>query len=197
MNSDSHTKVKKYLFADNHECAGVLSSREMGLKQRAMLCVTKLMDKPTTPDSEIVEYLMGGCDGTCACVGRSQAYRDLAFIRSIVGNIQLASKAWLRYTIQQGALSVYKSAYEGNDYRSAAAALNVLGRYTRCDKEDDSMDWSEMLPPSFEPSDDITLVEGLEPIPVQELESRRKKLRSLFKEKLSKEAEPAEEVKDV
>ena len=59
------------------------------------------------------------------------------------------------------------------------------------------MDWSEMLPPSFEPSDDITLVEGLEPIPVQELESRRKKLRSLFKEKLSKEAEPAEEVSDV
>ena len=57
MNSDSHTKVKKYLFADNHECAGVLSSREMGLKQRAMLCVTKLMDKPTTPDSAIAPYL--------------------------------------------------------------------------------------------------------------------------------------------
>ena len=84
-----------------------------------------------------------------------------------------------------------------DDYRSAAAALNVLGRYTRCDKEDDAMDWSEMLPPSFEPSDDLTLIEGLEPIPTQELEARRKKLRSLFKDRLKKNSEPAEEVDDV
>lgn len=197
MSRDSQDKIKKYLFCDKEECKGVLTSHEMEMKQRTMLCVTKLMDKPTTLDSEIVEFLMCGCDGTCACVGRSQAYRDIAFVRSIIGNVQLASKAWLRYTIQQGALDTYKKAMEHDDYRSAAASLNVLGKYTRCDKEDDAMDWSEMLPPSFEPSDDITLVEGLEPIPTQELEAHRKKLRSLFKDRLKKDSEPAEEVEDV
>lgn len=197
MSRDSQDKIKKYLFCDKEECKGVLTSHEMEMKQRTMLCVTKLMDKPTTLDSEIVEFLMCGCDGTCACVGRSQAYRDIAFVRSIIGNVQLASKAWLRYTIQQGALDTYKKAMEHDDYRSAAASLNVLGKYTRCDKEDDAMDWSEMLPPSFEPSDDITLVEGLEPIPTQELEAHRKKLRSLFKDRLKKDSEPAEEVDDV
>lgn len=197
MSRDSRDKIKKYLFCDKEECKGVLTSHEMEMKQRTMLCVTKLMDKPTTLDSEIVEFLMCGCDGTCACVGRSQAYRDIAFVRSIIGNVRLASKAWLRYTIQQGALDTYKKAMEHDDYRSAAASLNVLGKYTRCDKEDDAMDWSEMLPPSFEPSDDITLVEGLEPIPTQELEAHRKKLRSLFKDRLKKDSEPAEEVEDV
>lgn len=197
MSRDSQDKIKKYLFCDKEECKGVLTSREMEMKQRTMLCVTKLMDKPTTMDSEIIEYLMCGCDGTCACVSRSQAYRDIAFVRSIIGNVQLASKAWLRYTIQQGALDTYKEAMDHDDYRSAAASLNVLGRYTRCDKEDDAMDWSEMLPPSFEPSDDITLVEGLEPIPTQELEARRKALRSLFKEKLFKDSVLVEEVDDV
>lgn len=197
MSRDSQDKIKKYLFCDKEECKGVLTSHEMEMKQRTMLCVTKLMDKPTTLDSEIVEFLMCGCDGTCACVGRSQAYRDIAFVRSIIGNVRLASKAWLRYTIQQGALDTYKKAMEHDDYRSAAASLNVLGKYTRCDKEDDAMDWSEMLPPSFEPSDDVTLVEGLEPIPTQELEAHRKKLRSLFKDRLKKDSEPAEEVEDV
>ena len=197
MSRDSHDKIKKYLFCNKEECRGILTDHEIDMKQRTMLCVTKLMDKPTTMDSEIIEYLMCGCDGTCACVSRSQAYRDIAFVRSIIGNVQLASKAWLRYTIQQGALDTYKEAMDHDDYRSAAASLNVLGRYTRCDKEDDAMDWSEMLPPSFEPSDDITLVEGLEPIPTQELEARRKALRSLFKEKLFKDSVLVEEVDDV
>lgn len=197
MSRDSHDKIKKYLFCNKEECRGILTDHEIDMKQRVMLSVTKLMDEPTTLDSEIIEYLMCGCDGTCACVSRSQAYRDIAFVRSIIGNVQLASKAWFRYTIQQGALDTYKKAMDHDDYRSAAASLNVLGRYTRCDKEDDAMDWSEMLPPSFEPSDDITLVEGLEPIPTQKLEARRKKLRSLFKDRLKKNSEPAEEVDDV
>ncbi|MCS2388840.1 hypothetical protein NXV57_15290 [Bacteroides thetaiotaomicron] len=44
----------------------------------------------------------------------------------------------------------------------------------------------KLVPPSFEPSDDVTLLEGLEPI--EDLEGTRSEMRSRFKGMLSKKA---------
>ena len=70
--------------------------------------------------------------------------------------------------------------------RLIAAALDKIGKYTRSDKEDEKFDYSQLVPPSFEPSDDVTLLEGLEPI--ENLEEERIKMRSMFKGMLSKKA---------
>ena len=171
--------VTQYLFKDAEACS-VLTATELQLKRRYELCITRKMDNPLTPDKEMVAFLMNGCNGLAEPVGKSQAYRDVAAITRITGNIALAGKNWYRHLIIEGAKEIYAMAMRKEDSKGAAAALDKLGKYTRCDKDDEAMDWSEMLPPIFEPSDDLTLIEGMKAMPTDELESRRKQLRELF-----------------
>ena len=188
--------ITQYLFKDAAACS-VLTAQEVQAKRRYELCITRRMDNPLTLDRDLVEYLQQGCDGIVEPVSKSQAYRDVAAITRITGNIALASKNWYRHLIIEGAKEIYAMAMRKEDSKGAAAALDKLGKYTRCDKDDEAMDWSEMLPPVFEPSDDLTLIEGLKAIPTDELEARRKHLRELFLG-LGSQAEEAkyEEVSD-
>ena len=171
--------ITQFLFKDASVCSS-LSPLELQVKRRYELCITRKMDNPLTPDKEIVDYLMHGCNGLCAPVGKSQAYRDVAAVTKITGNISLAGKNWYRHIVIEGAKEIYAMAMRKEDAKGAAAALDKLGKYTRLDKDDESMDWSEMLPPIFEPSDDLTLIEGMKAIPTDELEAKRKRLRELF-----------------
>jgi len=68
--------------------------------------------------------------------------------------------------------------------------MDKIGKYTRADKEDDVFDWNEMIPPSFEPTDDITVLEGIREIP--NLEEERRRFREKFKGNLFKKAEEAQ-----
>ena len=142
-----------------------------------MLCASKKMAHPLTQDAGLVNFLMTGCGGNADAVSQSQAYRDIGMINRLVGNIQLAAKAWYRYMIVEGGKKAFNMAIDKEDAKGAAAAL---------DKEDEKFDYSQLVPPSFEPSDDVTLLEGLEPI--EDLEGTRSEMRSRFKGMLSKKA---------
>ena len=145
----TYDRIERSLFKDQEEAARTLSARELEIKRRMMLCVSKKMDEPLVEDAEIVNFLMAGCAG--------QAER----------------------VIVEGAKKAYDVAINNNDAKGAAACLDKIGKYTRCDKEDDAFDYSQMIPPSFEPSDDVTLVDGLEP--VDNVEEKRRQLRAYFK----------------
>ncbi|MGZ2674544.1 hypothetical protein SD303_22160, partial [Bacteroides fragilis] len=80
----------------------------------------------------------------------------------------------------------FQLAIDNGDAKGAAAALDKIGKYTRSDKDDDAFDFSQLIPPSFEPSDDVTTLEGIEVI--DNLEQRRQELRSLCKDMLTKQA---------
>lgn len=175
----TYDRIERSLFKDKEEAARTLSVREQEIKRRMMLCVSKKMDDPLVEDTELVNFLIHGCAGQADPVSKSQAYRDIAMMNRLVGNIQLAAKSWYRYMIVEGAKKAYAVAINNNDAKGAAAALDKIGKYTRCDKEDDAFDYSQMIPPSFEPSDDITLVEGLEAI--DNVEEKRRQLRAYFK----------------
>lgn len=182
----TYERIERALFKDKDESTTLLSEREMEIKKRMMLCVSKKMEEPLIEDTEIVNFLMNGCGGNAEPVSKSQAYRDIGMINRLVGNIQLAAKAWYRYMIVEGGKKAFKIAIDKEDAKGAAAALDKIGKYTRSDKEDDKFDYSQLIPPSFEPSDDVTLLEGLEEI--ENLEEKRVELRSMFKGILSKKA---------
>lgn len=192
---NSLDKVVKHLYDDVSTLEGVLTPSELRMKTRFMLCVTRKLDSPLTTDKDMVVYLMSGCGGLADPVSQAQAYRDIAAINAITGNIQLASKNWMRHMVIEGAKEIYQKALNRCDFKGAAAALDKLGKYTRCDKEDDTFDWSEMLPPVFEPSDDITLIDGLDVMEGKDIEAERKRLRSLFG-RLSSDAQDAEIITD-
>ena len=182
----TYDRIERALFKDREEASSILSQREMEIKKRMMLCVSKKMEDPLIQDTELVNFLMNGCGGNTDAVSQSQAYRDIGMINRLVGNIQLAAKAWYRYMIVEGGKKAFNMAIDKEDAKGAAAALDKIGKYTRSDKEDEKFDYSQLIPPSFEPSDDVTLLEGLEPI--EDLEGTRSEMRSRFKGRVSKKA---------
>ena len=184
-----YEKIEKHLFKSKSDAELMLNEREMEIKQRLMVCVSKKMDNPLMLDSELVVFLMNGCGGTAKAVSQAQAYNDISGINKIVGSVQLSAKSWYRYIIIEGAKTGYEIARTQGDAKGMAACLDKIGKYTRADKDDDAFDWNQMIPPSFEPSDDITLLEGIEPI--ENLETERKNFRSMFKGNLLKKAKDA------
>ena len=173
-------RLRPVLFSDIETLRDRFTERELQTKQRLMLSVTRRMDKPLTTDKELVDYLMTGCGGLADPVSKSQAYRDVAAVTLLTGELQPQAKNWMRHMIVEGAKEIYAMAMQCRDAKGAAAALDKMGKYTRCDKDDEQMDWSEMLPPVFEPSDDVTLIEGLTVIEPERLEKERRRLRELF-----------------
>ena len=178
----TYDRIERALFKSRDDSTGLLSPREQLIKERMMLVVSKRMEEPLVEEKNLVDFLTGGCGGLVPKVSKSQAYRDVAMANRLVGNIQLSAKSWYRYMIVEGAKKAYNLAIDKGDAKAAAAALDKLGKYTRSDKEDDRIDFSEMLPPSFEPSDDVTLLDGVERSP--NLEQRRRELRQLARNKI-------------
>ncbi|WP_373802153.1 hypothetical protein [Bacteroides heparinolyticus] len=190
----TYDRIEQNLFKDKVDASLILTPREMEIRERMMLCVSKRMSDPLVEDSDLVNFLMHGCGGQATPVSQSQAYRDIGMINRLVGNVQMAAKQWYRYMIVEGAKKAYSVAIDKGDAKGAAAALDKIGKYTRCDKEDDRFNYDKMIPPSFEPSDDITLLEGIEPI--ENLEERRKELRRLAKNLIMDKPTDVEELKE-
>ncbi|MDR2627555.1 MAG: hypothetical protein LBC40_05940 [Dysgonamonadaceae bacterium] len=172
-------KMEQTLFLPREDASKVLTPSQLERKERLMLCVSKKMEDPMMADKLLIDFLTSGCEGYCRPVPLSTAYRDVAAITRLFGNIQLASKSWYRYMIVEGAKEAYRIAKEKEDAKGMAAAIDKIGRYTRSDKEDDKFNWELLIPPSFEPSDDPSLL-GNDVEKIENLEERRQELRRLF-----------------
>ena len=169
----------KFLFNDDL----VLTSEQRQSQLRWRYILSKKLNEPLYRNNKLVEELMSGAEGAFTGVAQSTAYNDINVVQSVLGNIQNASKEFLRYTIIEGAKEAYEIAKKLEDAQGMTSALNIMGKYTRADKDDDRFDFSNMLPPVFEPTDDLSVVEGLQPI--DNLEEKRRALRALHSGKLS------------
>ena len=190
MNKDTFKKIESVLYLPDHQAELALTPYEMERRNRWLICVSKKMESPLMPDRTLVEILETGITGQFRGVAKSTAYRDIAAVNKITGNIQLAATNWYRYMIIEGAKEAFDIAKAEKDARGMAAALDKIGKYTRADKPDNEFDWDQMLPPVMEPSNDTTLLEGIEPI--EDLEERRSKLREIFKGEMRANAVDAE-----
>lgn len=177
----SYDKIEMVLFKGREDATAFLSDRELQQKERWMLCVSKLLEDPMTSDKDMVTFLTEGCGGSCERVSQATAYRDMAAIRRLVGNVQLAGKNWYRYLVIEAAKEGIRMARDAKDPKGIAANADKIGKYTRADKDDEDIDRSGWQPPVFEPSDDVTLL-GDEFKPIPNLEEERKAFRALFKQ---------------
>ena len=172
-------KIEAVLYKGRSEI-DTLTDRELRTKERWMLCVTKLMDDPITSDKDLISFLMAGCGGTCEAVSMATAYRDIAAVKRLVGNISLSSKNWYRHLIIESCKLGLRIAIDANDAKGIAANADKIGKYTLADKDDTDIDRSGWEPPIFEPSDDLTLLgDGF--VMVEDLEEKRRAFRALFK----------------
>jgi hypothetical protein len=176
----TYKKIEKTLFLSKQEASSILTPAQVERKERWMFCISKKMDDPMISDKDLVNFLVSGGNGAFLPVQATTAYRDIAAISRLFGNIQLAAKNWYRYMIIEGAKEAYAIAKVNCDAKGMSAALDKIGKYTRSDKKDDDFDWDKMIPPSFEPTDDVSVLgDNIEII--ENLEERRKELRRLFK----------------
>lgn len=191
----TYDKIMAHLYKDEHEVKNILSPKEIEIKRRCMLGVDRLLENPSMSDNEMVRYIECGFGGVVNPVSKTQAYRDLGLIMRIVGNIQPTSKEWYRHMVIEMCKKAYAIAEQNNDAKGMAAAADKIGKYTKCDKDEEKMNFDEMLPPSFEPSDDVTLLgDGFEAM--ANLEEERRKFRALFKKETSQATVVEEEVED-
>jgi hypothetical protein len=136
-----------------------LTSAEQEIKKRLLSGYTQMLENPTETHSNLVNFLMNEFG-----ISKSQAYRDIENIKYLLGNVKNASKEWYRHMVIEMCKKAYAIAESNQDAKGMALAADKIGKYTKLDKDEiEEIPWDELIPPDFEPSEDITLLK-LEPI---------------------------------
>lgn len=126
---------------------------------------------PQKFDQDIVQY-----DMAMFKVGKSQAYDDLHLVRLILGDLQQASKDFMRWKINQDLEQDLKAARRAGDHRSVAAIEKNRILNNRTDKEDElELEFDKIIPQQFVPVDDPTVL-GIKKLP-----DLRNRIRELVK----------------
>lgn len=132
---------------------------------------------PTVTEKEIFQRLTSGGLPGMAPVKRSQAFADMSITRYLIGNLELASKQFARWKINQELEEDIKKARAQQDYKAVAALQKVRVANFRTDKEDElDVKYDNIIPPELFPTSDPTVL-GFEP-----QKDLRTKIRALEKQ---------------
>lgn len=158
--SRAHTLdiLNEALFDNNAD----LTTHERDVATRLRDAFVVWLEDPMMTDAEIRDYLMLHYQ-----LSKSQAYRDIANLKVLLGNVRNAGKEWYRHRVNFILEEAYRMAQEGKT--AAAKALSAVAtaiiKNNRLDQDDgEQYPWEEIIPQPFEPTSDPTVI-GLKPIP--------------------------------
>lgn len=175
-------RIQQHLFATdkNKNNLPELTTEEQEAFKRWRLAINRIMETPELQTKDLVQWLRAGCGGLCEPVGQGLAYRDASIVAHLVGQFQLTiNKDWTRHMVVEMCKEAFSLAKKQNDPKGMVMAADKIGKYCRIDQESaDLPNFADMTPPSFEPSDDVTLL-GFTPDP--DIEKRRIALRKAMK----------------
>ena len=115
---------------------------------------------PSKFDKEIVDYDMKKFK-----VGRAQAYDDLHLTQILMGNLQQASKEFMRWKINRDLEEDLRLARQRGDLRAAASIEKNRIMNNRTDKDDEpELEFDKIVPQQFEMTDDPTVI-GIQKVP--------------------------------
>lgn len=169
-----YEKISHNLFRSKDETKLVLTADEQKIKERFMLYITKILDEPLIKDTVLLTYIEEVVE-----IKKSQFYRDMAQVRLIIGNIKNSTKEWIRYSITEELKKQYQKADTANDSIAAIMALDKIAKYHKLDKdEEELMPWDQLIPPDFELSDDVRVLD--QKLFDPKIDERREKMRARF-----------------
>lgn len=120
---------------------------------------TQSLDNPLIRDIELRDYLINKYR-----ISERQAYRDLANIRILLGNVRNAGKEWIRYLVIEGLKDAANRAKLACKIKEEIMALDKLAKYNRLDKEDmEELPFDKIIPVDWETTTDVTVL-GTKPI---------------------------------
>lgn len=143
---------------------------------------------PSKFDKEIVDYDMKKFK-----VGRAQAYDDLHLTQILMGNLQQASKEFMRWKINRDLEDDLIRARSKGDLRAVASIEKARILNNRTDKDDEpELEFDKIVPQNFELTDDPTV------IGIQKVSGLRDRIRKLEKKYGDTKIEDAdyEEIKE-
>ncbi len=115
---------------------------------------------PSKFDKEIVDYDMKKFK-----VGRAQAYDDLHLTQILMGNLQQASKDFMRWKINRDLEEDLRMARQRGDLRAVASIEKNRIMNNRTDKDDEpELEFDKIVPQQFEMTDDPTVI-GIQKVP--------------------------------
>ena len=151
-----------------------LTPTEEEIKKRYLSGYASWLEDPNKKDIQIVNLLIEAFG-----ISRSQAFLDVSAIKSILGNIKNAGKEWYRHIVIQNLLDVIEKAKEKGKLEIVVSATDRLGKYTKCDQADeDQLPWEDIIPPEFEPTNDIKVLD--EKMYDPNIEEKRRQLREKY-----------------
>ena len=126
-------------------------------------------------------------------VGRAQAYDDLHLTQILMGNLQQASKEFMRWKINRDLEEDLRLARQRGDLRAVASIEKNRIMNNRTDKDDEpELEFDKIVPQQFEMTDDPTVI-GIQKIPG--LRDRIRKLEKKYGDTKIEDAE-FEEIKE-
>jgi len=137
----------------------------------------KMLTDPDLEDKEIINYMQNEYGKSL-----SQAYRDFNTIQHVLGNVKNASREWDLYTVKKMLKESYALAKKNGETKNMVMAADKLGKYTKLDQAaPDVTDYEKIIPPSWEPSADPTLL-NIPDVPQtqRELSEYKRKLRHKY-----------------
>jgi hypothetical protein len=152
-----------------------MNEQEQKMLMRYRDAYTYWLENPLLSDMEIRDYLMNNYE-----ISKTQAYRDIVNIKLLLGNVREAGKEWHRYRVNNLLEKAAQMAIEG-DVKEATAISKVAMALIKNNKldidEGEELPYDEIIPPSFEPVSDPTVI-GLKP--VENLRERVEKMKQKF-----------------
>ena len=89
----------------------------------------------------------------------SQAYRDIALVERLLGNVRSSEKQFIRYLVVETLKEAIETARSLGQTKEMIAAADKLGKYARLDQEDqDPLPYEEIVPAPVEYANDPGLI---------------------------------------
>jgi hypothetical protein len=149
-----YDKLHLHLFEGKGIAELYLSADELEVKKRIETVFTKLLDQPDISEHQLRTLLKMEFN-----VSIATAYRDLMLVKSLFGNFKKTSREYYRHRVIGMIEAAYEKAKTKEDFAAMILAADKLGKYTRLDQPDtEEVPWDELIPPSFEPTNDIEVL---------------------------------------
>lgn len=172
-------KCNKYLFDDQSDLPVHFDKDEQDMILRYRDAYTHWLAHPEKNDTEMIYYLTDILE-----VSKSTAYRDLARIKLLIGNVKSVSIEFHRHTANYMIREGYKMAVDAKtvlEVKQAEAMIRAgqaLVKVNKLDKDvSEQIPWENIIPLDLEPSTDVSVI-GRKPI--ADLEKVMAKLRKKY-----------------
>lgn len=172
-------KLHNHLFSTENDTNVVFAKDEQEVVLRYRAAFTKWLSEPSLRDIQMITYLKETFG-----IQNSQAYVDLARIKSLIGNVTNAGKEFQRHRATEMILKGYELAQDAEsslEVKQAMAMIRAgeaLVRVHMLDKADvENIPWDDIIPLELEPTTDVSVIGRKR---IENLEELQKKLREKY-----------------